>query len=280
MFRRIISVLFALASVCVVASANTAIIENIGENRYKAIGLIPEIYNKANSDLSDLRIIDKNGEYVPYFIRSGYQTGRREKLTPEFRTEEKDRETRIYIEGLKNLRLGEITVGTDSMFRRVVEVSSFGIRRELYNLSFGDTVYRDTAIPFDRDTGREDILTLIIYNGDDRPINITGIEVWYYADELVFEGGEGETYTLRFGADSGVKAPVYDIVKYEDEILKGNIDLLEIHSITFEEIQPEPKPEPEQYDFKMIFNIVVMAVAALLGVLILLKLRKNAGTQG
>ena len=215
--------------------------------------------------------------------------------------------TNIYVEGLKNLRLSEITIDTGSMFQRTIKIPSLGISKELYNLSFGDTVYKDTTIPFMRNICGDDTLTLIIYNGDDRPINITGITVQYYADELVFEGsmdgdgvsdgvsygsidgdgvGDGSmdgdgvgdgvsdgsgAFTLHFGADSGIKAPNYDIVRYKDEILKGDIDRLNIRSIAIEEIQPEPP----QFDYRIVFNIVVVAVAVLLGLLILFKLRKK-----
>jgi hypothetical protein len=395
MRRKCVSVLFAAALLCTAAFANTAVIENSGENRYKSVRLTPEIYNNANSSLSDLRILDENGEIVPYFIHSGYQTGHRETaryamslidsylkddnfyfdytlaeqldrdiiatavefktndttfaknvdvygsydnihwefvqrdrlynvsdksklvitfnvpqkfthyrfrlnnnlerisfhavdltysvettqrrhftelLTPEFRTEEKNRETHIVIDGLKNLRLSEIIIDTDSMFQRTVEALSYGIRSELYNLSFSDTVYRDTSLHFNRSMIRDDTLTLSIHNGDDRPINVTGITVRYYADELVFEGS-GETFILRFGADSSIGAPVYDITGYKDEILKSMIDKLDVREIIYDEILPEPEP----YDFSLIFNIVIIAVAVLLGVLLFLKLRKNTG---
>ena len=400
MLRRRISIILALALIMLLttAFANTATIENSGENRYKAIRLTPEIYNNANSDLSDLRIIDENGMYVPFFIHSGhheeyretsrypmtlvnayvrnndfyfdyalteqldrdivatsiefttsdstfaknvdvygshdnlhwefvqrdqlYRVGNNskleiifnspqrfthyrlrlnnnlerisfdtvslthsiattqrhyfvEELSPEFHVEEDDGLTYIHIKGLKNLRLGEIVVDTDSMFQRTVEAPSFGIRRELYNLSFGEIVYRDTSMLLNRNISRDDIFSLIIHNGDDRPINVTGITVRYYADDLIFEGGVNETLTLRFGADSDVRAPIYDIVRYRDEILRLDIDRLEISEIAFD----EPQPEIEPRDFRVIFNIVVVAVAVLLGLLIFLKLRKNAGTS-
>jgi hypothetical protein len=266
MFRRI-SVLLALVLFCTSVSANTAIIENSGENRYKAIRLTPEIYNNANSDLSDLRIINADGEYVPYFINGCEQT---ESIEAVFRTEEKDRRTYIYTEGLGNLRISEIILDTDSMFQRMVEIPVFGIRKELYNLSLNDTVQTDMSIPINKRISADDI-TLVIYNGDDRPVNINGIRVSYYADELIFEG-TGEVYTLRFGADRSVRKPTYDIVRYKDEILRSEtVDLLQIQGISIEEIQQEQEPEP--YDFKMIFNIVIAVVAVLLGGLILFKLK-------
>ena len=405
MLRKIVSLIFVLFLLHTTALANTATMpantatfENSGNNRYKSIRITPEIYNNANSDLSDLRVLDVSGEYVPFFIHSGYQTDHIETarypmslinsylkddnfyfdyalaerldrdviatavefttsdttfaknvdvygsydnihwefvqrdqlyrvsdkskltinfyspqkfthyrfrlnnnmerisfnavdltyslettqrryfteiLTPVFQTEERDRETHIHIEGLRNLRLSEISIDSYSMFQRTVEVTPFGIRKELYNLTFSDTVYKDTSIPLNQIISREDALTIIINNGDDRPISIMGITVRYYADELVFEGNDNETYTLLFGADNYARAPVYDIGRYKDEILKGDIDRLKILHVTFEEAQPEP----EQYDYRMIFNIVVVTIAVLLGLLIFLKLRKNTGAS-
>jgi len=390
MLKKIISVAFLLTLICSYALAHTAIIENEGENRYKAVRLTPEIYNNANCDLSDILIKDEHGENVPYFINSGNQTkyatdrptypmilinsytkdnyfyfdykvknipnmdiaatsiemttmstgfaknieiygsydninwefvqrdalysidGKskldieftktqkythyrfklgnnlekisfssvtlicnyftREKIyfvesiTPDFSVEEKDKITYINIKGLKNLRLGEVIIDTDSMFKRNVS-TPFLTSKELYNLSFKDAEYTDTAIPFNWRISKDDILVLKINNGDDKPINIKGIIVRYYADELVFEGGKSKKYAIHFGADGAKIAPVYDIERYKNEILKGKIDRLDI-------ILDKTTKGPEQYNYKMIFNVVVVIVAAVLGLLILTRLRK------
>jgi hypothetical protein len=394
---RKISILLILGLLVLFTTAfvNNATIENSGTNRYKAVRLTPEIYNNANSDLSDLRIIDSNVEFVPYFIHSRHQEEQRETvrysmslinsylrddnfyfdynlserfdrdvvatslefttnnstfaknvevfgsydnihwefvqrdqlyrvgnnskleiifnapqrfthyrlrlnnnleqisfsavnltysatstqrhyfvedLFPKFDIEEDGRLTHIHIEGLKNLRLGEIIIDTNSMFQRTVEAPSFGIRKELYNLSFDDIVYNDTLMTFNQSISRNDIFSLVIHNGDDRPINITGITVRYYADDIIFESQGDDTFALSFGSDNGLRAPVYDIVRYKDEILRLDIDRLEISRLTFEEIEPTPEPR----DYRMVFNIVVVAVTVLLGVLILLKLKKSS----
>ena len=404
-----IGTVVVLALVFTTAFANRATIDDRGVNRYKSLRLTPEIYNHANSDLSDVRIVDAKGETVPYFIHSGYQTIATETayfplalihaydkddafyfdytltesydfdilatalvfttsdvnfaknvevygshddihwtflqrdllyqvsdkakleiafdgaqkythyrlilennleriafrtadlvysqaatqshyfiegLTPGFRTEEVDQSTHIYIDGLKNLRLSGIMIDTDSMFMRTVEAPSLSVRKELYNLSFGDTLYRDTTMPLLARTSREDSLVLMISNGDDRPIDVAGIRVWYYADELIFEGdgngGEGESkskgegYTLHFGADSDAQAPVYDIARYKDEILKGDIDRLGMRDVRIEEIAPAPEPR----DYRVLFNAVVIGVAVLLGVLIIVKLRSGGMMNG
>ena len=402
MFRKKISAVFLSVLLCVTvfsafaadAPSYTATIKNSGEGRFKAVRLTPDIYNKTNSDLSDLRIKDSAGEPVPYFIRSDggseyettgqshamslinaytrddsfyfdyvvssipthdiiatsivfttintgfaknievfgsydnihwefvqndslYKIDNKEKLNiefyniqkythyrfklannlerisfdsvtllyntttqeriyfveeilPAFSVEERDNTTYIYIEGLKNLRLADITINTDSMFQRMVSVP-IGINKELYNLTFGDTTYTDTTLFFDRRISYDDTFELIIRNNDDRPINIIGIIARYYADDLVFENSGSDGYTLFFGADNTLAAPVYDIERYKDEIIKEDIDRLEITEILF----AEPIETPEPRDYSLFFNIAIITVAAVLGVILLLKLKKT-----
>jgi hypothetical protein len=192
-------------------------------------------------------------------------------MIPEFGVTEEDRETVVRLEGLRNLRLSGITIDTDSMFMRTVAASQGG-GKELYNLMFNDSSISDTTIPFNGQAVRGSGFFITIHNGDDRPINIKGITVRYYADELVFEDDGSEIYTLAFGINSAKAAPVYDISRYKDEILKGDIDRLDITEITLAVKDGEEK----QIDYRAVFNVVVIAVALLLGLLIFLKLRKKA----
>jgi len=80
MIKKILIAVFLLTLVSNTVFANKALytthhayISNEGTNKYKSIRLTPEIYNNANSDLSDLRI-KNNGEDVPYFIWGGSQS--------------------------------------------------------------------------------------------------------------------------------------------------------------------------------------------------------------
>ena len=385
---------FLLTLFCANAFTNTATIEVGGENKYKAVRLTPEIYNAANSDLSDILIKDENGENVPYFInsvnRTIYETDRQshlmtlinsytkddsfyfdykasnipdrdivatsielttgntgfaknielygsydninwefvqndaiysvdgksklgvefnkiqkythyrfklgnnlerisfgsaalvynyftqekiyfiESIMPQFSVEEKEKKTYINIEGLKNLRIGEIIIETDSMFHRPVSAPSI-FSMEIYNLYFNGAAYTNTAIPFNWHTSRDSVFVMTIDNGDDKPINIKGITVGYYADELVFDGGKSGTFTLHFGADDTKNAPVYDIDKYKHEILKDDIDRAYIKDVVFD----SPIKETDRYDYKTVFNVVVAAVAMVLGFLIAVRLRKK-----
>jgi len=193
-----------------------------------------------------------------------------ESFVPKFEIENEERRTKIIIEGLKNLRLCDIAIETDSMFIRTVSVYG-GIKKELYNLSVNGTSYTDTALPLNRLVSQDEEFVVFISNGDDKPINITGITVRYFADELVFQGGTGDVYKLEFGVDLSRTAPIYDIERYKTEILKGPIDTLPLGAI----VLAKPVPERSELPLKIIFNVLVTLIALVLGVLIVLKLKER-----
>jgi len=191
-----------------------------------------------------------------------------ESFVPPFTVENENRRTKIIIEELKNLRLCDLVIETNSMFIRTAS-APWAIQKELYNLSVNGTSYTDTALPFNRQVSQDEKFTVIINNGDDKPIDIKGITARYFADELVFQADAG-LYTLEFGVDLTRAAPVYDIERYKTEILKGPIDRLMLGEIAF----AQPLPERKEFPLKLAFNIVVILIALFLGVLIVLKLKK------
>jgi hypothetical protein len=269
----------------------TVTIENSGENRYKIVKLPALIYNHARSDLADLRLRDASGEEVPYSLNSlsdlkittleeeeQFYSEYTESLAPSFAVETPEDEakrTYVYINGLKNLRLASITIETDSTFQRQVH-SSLG-SKELFNLPFLEEGGVDTTLNFlgYRNIPNDTIFTLTIENGDDKPIDIGRITVVYYVDELIFEDTGSSIYTLRCG--SGNTAPVYDSDNYIEQIREAGVgfDRLEISKITFAEADMPIVSEEDDSCYLVLFNIVIVAVALLLGVVILLRLRKK-----
>lgn len=223
--------------------------------RFQLANNLEKISFEAVDLVYSIAISEKN-----YFIES---------LTPTFSIEEKDKTTFVKIEGLKNLRLCDVTIETDSMFKRTAK-APLTSGKEIYNLSLNETSYTDTTLPLNWQISQEDTYVITITNNDDKPINITGITVRYYADEVVFEGNGNESYTLDFGADATKTSPVYDITKYKDEILKGTIDKVTISAINYD----KENEKSAERDYKVIFNIVVIGITVLLGGLILFRLRR------
>ena len=191
-----------------------------------------------------------------------------ESVEPPFEVEEIEKTTKISIGGLKNLRLRDITIETGSVFMRTASATPLGVSKELYNLSFEGGSYKDTTIQLDWRSTTEDVLVLSIYNGDDRPIDVAGIAASYYADELVFEDDGSEGFTIGFGSGPETAAPVYDIARYKQDILAGGVGRLGIDEVFLGQAE-----EQGQFDYRPIFNVVVVAAALGLALLIVMKLK-------
>jgi len=88
---------------------------------------------------------------------------------------------------------------------------------------------------------------------------------------LIFEGNDSGSYTITFGGGDTIGAPVYDIERYRREILETELDRLWIGGVEFVSVEVN-----EQYDYTWMFNVVVVVVAVVLGLLIVLKLRKKS----
>ena len=206
-----------------------------------------------------------------YVVEISEETYFIESIEPGFSVVSEDRSTDIIIEGLKNLRLCDITIHTGSMFQRYARMPH-GASKEIFNLTLNGTSYADTTIPLNWHISSDDTFIVTIADADDKPIIVDGVSVRYYADEVVFEGAEGGAYTLEFNGDPSIAAPVYDIERYKAEILKGAIDIAAIGDISISAAMEEPRLER---DYRRLFNIIIVVVALLLGAIIIFKLKKN-----
>lgn len=190
-------------------------------------------------------------------------------LTPAFTVQEEGKQTLVTLSGIKHLPLAQIVLDTDSQFKRNVTV--LGVSKQLYNLSFDGVAYRDLAIPMQRYQSGQDTITVAIDNYDDAPIAIKGVTVVYYADDLIFKN-TGGSYTLVFSGDPTAQAPIYDIASYQSEIVQGSLASAKLGAVTLSQA-PEPPKEP---DYQLWFNVVLLAITAILGVVLILRLRKKA----
>jgi len=195
-------------------------------------------------------------------------------ISPKFTVNEKDNTTIVKIAGLKNLKLNSITIETDSMFERKVTFDGSNSQM-LYNLNFKDTAYKDTTLELNSYEVGNSAAELIIENKNDKPISIKKIDVEYFVDELIFDGSKGGNFNLKFGSNEVTTPPSYDIENYKQYVLKEGYDLLSIKEI---KIQAQ-KPTQEQKDYKWIFNIVIIAIAIIMGIILILKLKKNTNEE-
>ncbi len=206
---------------------------------------------------------DKTIKYKEYFI---------ETLSPDYSTEERDNKTFIKLKNMKNLKLNNITLKTDSVFKRGVSFNG-SMSKVLYNLEFKNIKYQELTLPLNFYVNEKDEPEVIIENHDDKPINITGVEVEYYADELVFKDPETDI-TLKYGNIKIDTPRIYDIANYKDRILSEGYDILSVRNIN-KAVASNAINKPA-LDYKLLFNIVLIVIAIVLGFIIFRKLKSKS----
>ncbi len=185
----------------------------------------------------------------------------------EVQTEAGEDTMTLSLLNVKNLTLSAIEIETDSQFSRVFDV--LGSTQHLFNFEVDGVQYSDLKIPLNNIKSTSDTMQIVIHNNDDVPIDISGIKVYYLADDLVFLGEDAKTFTLEFGNPNAEK-PYYDIVNYQDIILKTQIQPLEISNTRINQTVADGGDPPK--DYSVVFNWVIIAVSVVLGYVIVSKL--------
>ena len=272
MLKFIFWLLFAPIAVNAYHTGGSAEIILSGDNEYRAVRLIPEIYRFTNSNLSDILVVDENGANLPFFIH----THGKQEYTPEFSIRQDGRNTIIKLHGMRNVRISELTIHTESRFRRNVTFAN-GRRAELYNLVFDFAEEKNLTLDFGGYSSDSwSHMEIVIYNQDNAPIDIYNITLTYFADEVVFAAGTATSATLLFGNRLAAQPPVFDIANYRELVLYAGAELMQLGRIIFHEAYELPAVEaPEPQDLSFVFNIVITTVAFLLGVVILVHVKRK-----
>ncbi len=194
-----------------------------------------------------------------------------ETLAPEYTAEEKGNTTVIKLKNMKNLKLNKVSLKTGSTFKRNATFNG-SVTKTLYNLEFNNVQYRDLTIPLESYLSVENEAEITIQNKDDKPVEVTGVEVEYLVDELVFKGSETKNFTLKYGSNEINTPKSYDISNYKDQILTEGYDLLNVENT--DKVSSLGNSEEINISYKLIFNIIILIVAGVLGFIIIRKLKK------
>ena len=141
----------------------------------------------------------------------------------------------------------------------------------MYYMQFKDINIIDTEIDFSRNPLSYEKFVVQINNQDNRPLNIERINAEYFIDKIVFEDIGTGPYALYFGNESALK-PEYDIVNFKSYI--DDEEQLEVSLGSTVVLKAGGKAE-ELFDYKLIFNILIIAVAVILIVFLAFVLKKK-----
>lgn len=179
-------------------------------------------------------------------------------------------ETEIIIHFIDGLYVDNIEIFADGVFVRDV-VFDDNIY-EIYNYSKDGMPITNTKVYADSQNFCEEYSKkIIIKNNDDKPINITGVNVTYRYERAVFESSGVDNYYVEFG-NRNLEEPIYDIQKLRSKIIDEGYDILELGEVeTTDVFEPiEPYDENEDLLSSLLendidwLNVTVVGVAVVL----------------
>jgi hypothetical protein len=206
-----------------------------------------------------------------------------------------NKETVIHIDvGLKNLPLDRIRVRTDDpYFHRGFSISGVNSREKdgegrkggfqtradrqaepmrylysgvFYRIREGET--SSESLVLDRMLMPYRYLEVRIYNGDNPPLTIAGVDLWRGAADLIFEAKEGRSYAL-LGGNETVRPPDYDLASSIKDLHKESLPVAGLGKAT--KGPGENAPWTERH--RTLKLIVLCALAASIAYLILRSMR-------
>jgi len=169
------------------------------------------------------------------------------------------------------LKISKITLKVDTNFRRsysVIDSSGDSVLKtgEIYRIKFNDKEILKNHIDFGENYTNRKMIKINIKNADDQPLNIKEINEEIILDKIVFEDNGSANYKLYFGNPKAEK-PQYEIENFKDYIDKEKNDEIKLGEIKNYQIDSKA-----DFDYKLIFNIVIVLVSIILIVLLVLRI--------
>ncbi|MCL6602068.1 MAG: DUF3999 domain-containing protein [Paenibacillus sp.] len=196
--------------------------------------------------------------------------------TPNYEIKQEGNRTEINVHNKDHLKVSKIILQSSGNFTRSYELlddSGKGIGTkgsgELYRMDFKDA--RIEAADIVPSTVVTSSFKIIIYNHDDAPIKISGINTEYLVDKLVFAESGAGPYQLRYG-NVEASTPQYDISNFKDLIEAGDVGLatLGAENTVLKEIT---SAKSNGFFNKMGFNAVIIVVSLLLIIILARKMK-------
>jgi hypothetical protein len=214
-------------------------VDPVGITGFYTIELSPELLAKSNASLSDLRLRDGQGRFVPYVLSRRIPAldsdGIRRLPDPVYRQKDSsDRHSYLELEWPEAYRIENLSFGISEpvLFKRPMSVyaqapdGSFLLVRRL------SITTRDTF--FDIPVVKSRRLRIEIANADNAPLKILAVTAWQHALHIVVFLQGPSTYEMLTG-DSAAVAPEYDLHFFTDSMTEKPTELM-IGAI--EEVKP------------------------------------------
>ena len=195
---------------------------------FVVVELDGQVFDHADVDLGDLRVIDEQGNEVaskPVVVDTAFYTDQRnakpQRLTAGFSDQGVDAKRRasVLLIDLGYRRVPSVRIEFDpvsSNFRRQVEIEGSNDQQEwqrigsteIYDIRIGKV--RRQQLSFDYNEEHFRYLRASIFNYDDQPLKMKEVRVYGWPRRLLFRREAGKRYRLFYGNEKA-SAPRYDL---------------------------------------------------------------------
>lgn len=258
------------------------------ERGYHYIELDESVLSYAKEDLSDLRLINKEGVELPYYIVNAYKTSLRE---VPYKIEEKSRQTDLIIKSTKPWEFEKVYLYPEEIRGKILFNRHVSVYLKLENEEEEKRIGDGTLANIDLENTKRQIIEIPLYRvqtfnknveyirvsieNEDNPalhFQKSGVNIVQNLHKLVFEANPNESYTLCYGNEKA-KKPIYDLESFMFEVEKE-----EQLKATLGEIHIEDMAKVEEDKSKGVNQSLVNGIIGVVGlilVMILIKEGKN-----
>jgi hypothetical protein len=162
------------------------------------------------------------------------------------------------------LRLVALFFDPSGFFKRPFEIRSKETtlaRKVLYRIPAKGSVVSDLLMAFPDQGVSDSLLSVVVRDGDDSPLDLPVVTARYAIDYVVFRPTGRPPYSLRYGNEL-LEAPQYDLESYRDEILSRDIPQASLSSPVITDAS-----RASNGGGKTLFTVIVLATAAILGLI-------------
>ncbi len=198
----------------------------------------------------------------------------------DFKIEQKDGDNRtiLFLNNDSHLKINRLKIMSDDHFKRRYDLYYKNnadkdytqlTSGEICQLKLKNFKVEKAGVMLNTDSKpylAPDAIKLIIYNKDNKPINIKDIEMSYYVDKIIFEDDGSSKYKVLFDNEDA-KKPSYDIESYKNYIEKEQQEICLLSNL----VQREVEKEGYRINYHLVLNIMVVLISVFLIVLIVKK---------
>ncbi|MFZ5969903.1 MAG: DUF3999 family protein [Bacillota bacterium] len=249
-------------------------LDTIHKYKYYRFQLID---NVEGISLQDLKLVYNEKEIT-------YQQYKKTRAIKDYAVENTDNKTTILIENADHLKISgiQLLANTD-IYNRTCQIYYSEKDQKDFTYLLSDRIYKIHLKNYQAQKNeisiydgigyflRLDTIKIVIENQDDKPLDISEIQIDYYVDKVVYKKDESPSYKVYYG-NSKAQKPSYDIEDYKQYIEGEQQELCTLSAEV--KLQTAASNPDKPFNYKLLLNSIVALISVSL-IFIIFKSSRN-----